>query len=128
MYEARIKALKDYYSFVKGRWEELTLYQPFPQDFASWKRQTEQLKEVSFLSGLDAQYGQAKNQLLCGSKFPPLNVAFSRLFLIPVQHDAPLADEAIALATFSPPSPAAPQQEGEAGVEGEQVEVVGDSL
>lgn len=69
-----------------------------------------------------------KEPIICGSEYPPLNVAFSRLFLIPVQHDAPLADEAIALATFSPPSPAAPQQEGEAGVEGEQVEVVGDSL
>lgn len=29
------KSLKDYYGFVKGRWEELTLHQPLPQDLAT---------------------------------------------------------------------------------------------
>lgn len=122
------KSLKDYYSFVKGRWEELTLYQPIPQDFATWKRQTERLKEVSFLSGLDAQYGSAKNQLLCGSELLPLNVAFLRLSRIPVQHDAPLLMRLWPWLLFLLPLLLHLQQEGDPGVEGEQVEVVGDPL
>lgn len=108
------KSSKNYYTFVKGRREEL----PFPQDFATWKCQTEQLKVVSFLSGLDAHYGSAKNQLLYGSELPSLNVAFSRLSWIPVHHDALSTADSMALASFPPPSPGAPTAQGRGSGQG----------
>lgn len=75
------RSLKDYYSCVKFKWEELTLYQSYPKQ--TWKRQQEQLKVVSFLSGLDDSYVSTKNQLLSGTDLPSLNVSFSRLSWIP---------------------------------------------
>lgn len=56
------RTLKDYYSSVKGKWEELSLYQPYPQTLAMWKMQQEQLKVVTFLSGLADHYESAKQQ------------------------------------------------------------------
>lgn len=52
-------------------------YQPYPKDLQTWKKQQEQLKVVSFLSGLDDSYVSAKNQLLSGTELPSLNVSFS---------------------------------------------------
>lgn len=66
----------------------------------------EQLKVVSFLSGLDVQYTSAKNQLLSGTELPSLNVAFSRLSRIPVEDIAePIIDnEKSAVAATTRPS------------------------
>lgn len=36
--------LHERYSFIKSKWEELNLYQPYPKDLAMWKKQREELK------------------------------------------------------------------------------------
>lgn len=35
-------SLEEYYSYVKRRWEELGLYQPYPEDIDTWQRLREQ--------------------------------------------------------------------------------------
>lgn len=42
------KTLNECNSFVKAKWEEYHLYQPFPADLNTWKQQKEELKVVSF--------------------------------------------------------------------------------
>lgn len=84
------KSVMDYCSFVKGRWEELTLYQPFPQDLANWQCET--------------QYVSTKNQLLLGIEPPPVNVAFSSLSQIPVQMEATPEEDSMALVAVKPSS------------------------
>lgn len=73
------KPLNKYYSFIKARWEELNIYQPYPTDIDIWKKQRDDLKVVAFLAGLSSTYASAKEQLLIGTELLNLNVAFSRL-------------------------------------------------
>lgn len=79
------KPLKEYYSMVEGRWEELSLYQPYPADQALGKHKGSKLKVASFLSGLDAQHESARNQLLTGSELLSLNVTYLRLSRLPAE-------------------------------------------
>lgn len=90
--EQQGRSLKDYYSFVKGRWEELGLYQPYPKDIETWIHQREQLKVVSFLAGLDASYISFRNQFLSGADLPSLSVTFSCLSRIPVEDTTGVLD------------------------------------
>lgn len=55
------KPLQEHYSSVKGKWEELNLYQPFPTDIVTWKKQNKELKVVSFLASFGPHYGSGKN-------------------------------------------------------------------
>lgn len=54
------KPLHEHYSYVKSKWEELNLYQPYPQDLTTWKKQREELKVISFLAALDHSTNQPK--------------------------------------------------------------------
>lgn len=84
----------------------LSLYQPYPTDLETWKKQQEQLKVVSFLSGLDVHYVSARNQLLSGSDLPTLNVSFSRLSRIPIaETDLPMENDNVALTTYMQSTP-----------------------
>lgn len=66
----------------------------------TWKQQQEQLKVLSFLSGLDDTFASARNQLLSGSELPYLNVSFSCLFRIPTAaDDHPVDADNVALNT-----------------------------
>lgn len=65
-----IKYLSEYYSFVKAKWEELNLYHPYPTDVETWKKQREELKVVSFLSGLNSHYASLKDHSLAGNDLP----------------------------------------------------------
>lgn len=73
------RPLHEHYSFVKAKWEELNLRQPYPGDLSTWKRQREELKVISFLAALGPHYASAKNQLLTDDEVPTLNATFSRL-------------------------------------------------
>lgn len=46
------RPLHGHYSFVKSIWEELNLYQPYPGDLTTRKRQREEMKVISFLAAL----------------------------------------------------------------------------
>lgn len=50
------RCLAEYYSFVKARWEELNVHHPYPTDIEVWKKRREELKVVSFFSGLTSHY------------------------------------------------------------------------
>lgn len=60
-------SLEEYYSYVKRRWEELGLYQPYPEDIDTWQRLREQLKVSS------------KHQFLTVADLRSLSAFFSRL-------------------------------------------------
>lgn len=99
-----------------AKWEELNLYQPYPGDLSTWKRQREELKVISFLAAQGPQYESAKNQLLRGVELPTLNATFSRLSRIPVEADQPEdVGETVALsATIQPyPLPLLQEEGGE---------------
>lgn len=96
------KTLPELYSFVRSRWEELNLYQPYPTDLATWKRQREDLQVVSFLAALDSKYAAAKTQLLTAADLPTLSVVFSRLSRIPIEGELSVVGaEPAALVTSS---------------------------
>lgn len=58
------KSLTEYNSFVKARWKELNIYQPFPKVVETLQKQKEDLKVVSFLTGLATHYESAEDQIL----------------------------------------------------------------
>lgn len=43
----------EHYSLVKSKWKKLNLYQLYPADLTTWKRQREELKVISFLAALN---------------------------------------------------------------------------
>lgn len=98
------RPLHEHYSFVKAKWEELSLYQPYPGDHPTWKRQREELMIISFL----AAHESAKNQILTGAELSSLNATFSRLSRISIETDQPEDQEGgaaiLASAQFTAPS------------------------
>lgn len=67
------RPLHKLYSSVKSKWEELNLYQPYPGDLDTWKKQREELKVISFLVALGPHYESSKDQFLTGIDLPSLN-------------------------------------------------------
>lgn len=79
------------------------MYQPYPKDLATWKRQREELKVISFLATRNPQYESAKNQLLTGYDLPSLNSTFSRLSRMSMENDvSETRDGDVALSATTP--------------------------
>ncbi|XP_030521717.1 uncharacterized protein LOC115734883 [Rhodamnia argentea] len=72
-------SLGEYYSALKGMWEELNLYQPITTDLERLKTQRTEFQVAKFLSGLNADLQPVKSQLLAGEKVPSMNGAFGRI-------------------------------------------------
>lgn len=68
------RPLHELHSSVTAKWE-LNLYQPYPGDLATWKKQMENLQVITFLVALDTQYESAKLQLLTSVELPTLDVS-----------------------------------------------------
>ncbi|KAL3721854.1 hypothetical protein ACJRO7_034230 [Eucalyptus globulus] len=73
------KSLGEYYSALKGMWEELNLYQPITTDLERLKTQRSEFQVAKFLSGLNADLQPVKSQLLAGDRVPSMNEAFCRI-------------------------------------------------
>ncbi|KAK3420744.1 hypothetical protein EUGRSUZ_G01582 [Eucalyptus grandis] len=73
------KSLGEYYSALKGMWEELNLYQPITTDLERLKTQRSEFQVAKFLSGLNADLQPVKSQLLAGERVPSMNEAFCRI-------------------------------------------------
>ncbi|XP_043710586.1 uncharacterized protein LOC122659549 [Telopea speciosissima] len=73
------KSLGEYYSSLKGMWEELNVYQPISTDAAVIKSQRSEFLVAKFLSGLDSDLQSITSQLLIGEKIPSMNEAYCRL-------------------------------------------------
>ncbi|KAF9602472.1 hypothetical protein IFM89_028486 [Coptis chinensis] len=85
------RPLAEYYSTLKGLWEELILYQPFSGDVEVQKAQREEFHVALLLYGLDPEYKVFKDQILAGEKLPTSSNAFSRLSRASVEHSTPSA-------------------------------------
>ncbi|XP_043693371.1 uncharacterized protein LOC122643864 [Telopea speciosissima] len=73
------KSLGEYYSSLKGMWEELNVYHPISTDAAVIKSQRSEFLVAKFLSGLDSDLQSVKSQLLTGEKIPSMNEAYCRI-------------------------------------------------
>lgn len=50
------KSVSDYYSTLRGMWEESNMYQPMTNDIEQLKRQREKFQVAKFLSGLNTNF------------------------------------------------------------------------
>ncbi|XP_018716081.2 uncharacterized protein LOC108954493 [Eucalyptus grandis] len=73
------KSLGEYYSALKGMWEELNLYQPITTDLERLKTQRVEFQVAKFLSRLNALTYAVKSRFFFGERVPSMNEAFCRI-------------------------------------------------
>ncbi|XP_048132459.1 uncharacterized protein LOC115726562 isoform X2 [Rhodamnia argentea] len=93
------KSLGEYYSALKGMWEELNLYQPITTDLERLKTQRAEFQVAKFLSGLNTDLQLVKSQLLAGEQVPSMNEAFCRIQRIVSPSSTSSRDSSALLAT-----------------------------
>ncbi|KAF9612501.1 hypothetical protein IFM89_000423 [Coptis chinensis] len=91
--------IDEYYSTMKGLWEELLLYQPFTVNLEKQREQREHFQVALLLHGLNSEYSVYKDQILASETVPSAAQAFSRLKRKRLEHGefVPVAKESSAL-------------------------------
>ena len=70
------RSIAEFYSSLKGIWEELNVHQPLTTDLNTLKAQRAKFQVATFLSSLSSELQPLKSQLLAGDKVLTLNEAF----------------------------------------------------
>ncbi|KAF9589938.1 hypothetical protein IFM89_029554 [Coptis chinensis] len=96
--------IDEYYSTMKGLWEELLLYQPFTNDLEKQRQQREQFQVALLLHGLNSEYSVYKDQILASETVPSAAQAFSRLKRKRQEHGESLSVAKESSALLSTPS------------------------
>ncbi|KAF9597619.1 hypothetical protein IFM89_020098 [Coptis chinensis] len=91
--------IDEYYSTMKGLWEELLFYQPFTVNLEKQREQREQFQVALLLHGLNSEYSVYKDQILASETVLFATQAFSRLKRKCLEHGefVPVAKESSAL-------------------------------
>jgi hypothetical protein len=87
-------SVNDYFTKLRGLWEELELFRPIPNCTCLARCQCESLRNARrfkredlvllFLTGLNDNYAVVRSQILLMEPFPEINVAFSLI----IQHES----------------------------------------
>uniref|UniRef100_A0A5B6ZV70 Integrase catalytic domain-containing protein n=1 Tax=Davidia involucrata TaxID=16924 RepID=A0A5B6ZV70_DAVIN len=73
------RSVDEYFSILKGMWDELNVYQPLSTDLKIQQRHREEFRVAKFLSGLKPELAPISSQILSGREIPTVSETFARV-------------------------------------------------
>ena len=91
-FEQGDRSVDDYFSILKGMWDELNVYQPLTTDLKKQQQHREEFWVAKFLSGLKKELVPVSSQILSGKEISTVSEAFAYVRRAAVPLSSPVTD------------------------------------